>query len=240
MLSSTAPPLSSLCGFVSIDHRLSPHPDFPQDPATTPRHAHRNARHPDHIADLYSALAFVQQEYGIGSNYILIGHSSGATLAYQLLMGDAVLHGLVIDVRIHLPAAIVGIYGIYDLVGLNDRYGEAYTEFLKGAFGGDCKVWRQVSPGCFAGDLKTASKMARQCGGSLYTILADSPEDMLLDSPEVEMMRAKLVKDGIDVAVMDTLVGDHDFVWKEASQVAQLVSRCVESLEARQPGTGQR
>lgn len=61
---------------------------------------------------------------------------------------------------------------------------------------------------------------------------------MLLDSPEVEVMKAKLTRDAIKVDVVDNLVGDHDFVWKEASQVAQLVSRCVKTLEARQPGTG--
>ncbi|KAJ4158016.1 uncharacterized protein LMH87_008563 [Akanthomyces muscarius] len=238
MLSSTDPALSSICGFVSIDHRLSPHPEFPQDPATTPRQALRNARHPDHLVDVYSALAFAQQEYDIEGNYILIGHSSGATMAYQLLMGYAALHGHVTGLRIHLPAAIVGIYDIYDLVGLNDRYGGDYAGFLDGAFGADRKVWRKISPSCFPGDLKTAGEIVNQSAGVPYTILADSPGDMLLDSPEVEVTKAKLTKDAIKVDVVDNLVGDHDFVWKEASQVAQLVSRCVKTLEARQPGTG--
>ncbi|OAR00085.1 hypothetical protein LLEC1_01083 [Akanthomyces lecanii] len=237
MQSSADPALSSICGFVSIDHRLSPHPEFPQDPAATTRHALRHARHPDHIADVYSALAFVQREYDIEGNYILVGHSSRAPIACQLLIGHAALHGHVTDTLLHLPAAIVGIYGIYDLGGLNDRYGDDYAGFLEGAFGTDRKVWQQISPSCFPGDLKAAGKTARRSGRALYTILAGSPDDTLLDSAEVEVMKAKLTKDAVEVESMN-LVGDHDFVWKEASQVARLVSQCVKTLEAQQPDTG--
>ncbi|RAH81485.1 hypothetical protein BO86DRAFT_339405 [Aspergillus japonicus CBS 114.51] len=76
-----------LAGFASINYRLSPHPDHPQDRTTTPPTEYRAARHPDHIADVQAALAFLQRRYGFGDRYILVGHSCGATLAFQSVMG---------------------------------------------------------------------------------------------------------------------------------------------------------
>lgn len=226
LLSTDEPFASNICGVVSIDHRLSPHPEFFQDPATTPITSVRAARHPDHLMDVYAALAFVQNKYGITSNYILIGHSSGATLAYQLIMGHAPLQGCstVTPPTIYLPTAIIGIYGIYDLVGLNTRYKGQYAEFMGGAFGDDRQMWHQVSPSLFSGRFK------KNWVGGRYALLADSAEDSLLDSHEVSLMEARLAKEGINLAVVDDLVGDHDFVWKDGSQVARLVSQCLESL----------
>merc|ERR1712000_728938 len=72
---------NSVAGFTSIDYRLSAHPDHPQDPANTPAASLRDARHPDHIRDVQSAIGFLKEEYGMGEDYVLIGHSAGATQA---------------------------------------------------------------------------------------------------------------------------------------------------------------
>ncbi|OJK00449.1 hypothetical protein ASPACDRAFT_43036 [Aspergillus aculeatus ATCC 16872] len=77
-----------LAGFASINYRLSPHPDHPQDRNSTSPTEYRAARHPDHIADVQAALAFLQRKYGFGDRYILVGHSCGATLAFQSVMGS--------------------------------------------------------------------------------------------------------------------------------------------------------
>src|SRR5205814_2005033 len=75
----------AIAGFASIDYRLSPHPEFPQDRATTPASQYRGARHPDHLDDVRSALLYLQRRYGFGDKYVLVGHSAGGALAFQLL-----------------------------------------------------------------------------------------------------------------------------------------------------------
>ncbi|KAJ3488169.1 hypothetical protein NLG97_g6246 [Lecanicillium saksenae] len=193
--SSSDPNLAFVRGFISIDHRLSPHPEFPQDPETTPARSFRAAKHAKHLHDVYSGLSMAQKLYSFGNNYIFIGHSSGATIGYQLLMGGSLTPSNELPQIIHLPAAVVAIYGIYNLVGLNARYDGQYSSFLTGAFGPDQDVWKQVSPSRFKGDLTAAFHGAASSHNSFYTILADSADDKLLDSAEVETMRVKLVND---------------------------------------------
>ncbi|OAA64648.1 hypothetical protein SPI_03295 [Niveomyces insectorum RCEF 264] len=105
-----------LAGFASIGYRLSPHPQFPQDPATTPPTELRVARHPDHVRDVWAGLAALANDgrstaeqlttsppppeeqhdlvapgspadYIAHDRYIVYGHSCGAFLAFQLWMG---------------------------------------------------------------------------------------------------------------------------------------------------------
>lgn len=89
-----------IAGLVSLNYRLSPHPSrpAPDDPA-------RQAKHPDHIADVLAALAFLHrldilsrsssttttttQNPSRPGGWILTGHSCGATLAFQAVMAPA-------------------------------------------------------------------------------------------------------------------------------------------------------
>ncbi|PNY29715.1 Kynurenine formamidase [Tolypocladium capitatum] len=224
MLSSQDIARSAIRGFVSIDYRLSPYTDFPQDPAETPGPELRHARHPDHVLDVRAALKFLESEYQLAKDYVLVGHSAGATLAYQLLMGEAALAGQCMPQAIPLPAAVIGISGIYDLVGLNDRHGGNYAGFISVAFGTDQKAWQGASPASFAGSIK------EKWSGSPYSLLAYSTEDSLIDSLETESMAAKLTKDGVALSVVKDLTGDHDFVWQDGSQVARLVAQVLERL----------
>ncbi|EHY53845.1 Kynurenine formamidase [Exophiala dermatitidis] len=71
-----------IAGYASINYRLSPHHQkAPQDPTKTPKYELRDARWPDHIHDVVQAIAHLQQKYGFGENYLLVGHSVGATMA---------------------------------------------------------------------------------------------------------------------------------------------------------------
>lgn len=229
MLSSQDIAQPAIRGFVSIDYRLSPYADFPQDPAETAGSELRRARHPDHILDVRAALKFLESEYRLASDYVLVGHSAGATLAYQLLMGEEALAGQRMPQTIPLPAAIIGISGIYDLVGLNDRHGGNYAGFISAAFGTDQKAWQRASPASFAGSIK------EKWPGSPYSLLAYSAEDTLIDSPETDSMAAKLTKDGVDLSVVRDLTGEHDFVWQDGSQVARLVAEALKRL-SQAPG----
>ncbi|KYK55663.1 hypothetical protein DCS_07627 [Drechmeria coniospora] len=219
---SSLPPIR---GFAAIDYRLSPHPDFPQKAAETPAAELRVASHPDHISDVRAAIEFLHAECGIADEYVLIGHSAGATLAYQLLMGEAALVGLPAPSTIPLPAAVIGIAGIYDLVGLNARFGDGYASFITAAFGDDRGRWRDVSPASYAGTFKENSPRQR------LHLLACSPEDSLIDGPEIDAMAAKLSEDGLHATVVKDLTGDHDFVWQDGSQVARLVAQALAHLQ---------
>ncbi|KAK7749713.1 Kynurenine formamidase [Cytospora paraplurivora] len=219
---------SRIAGFASINYRLSPHPSFTQDPGTTPAFASRAARHPDHLADVMAALRFLRGRLGLGEDdYVLFGHSAGAFLSYQVLQhaaddgdgGDAV----------PLPAAVVGFEGIYDLVGLEGRTGGAYAGFIEAAFGTDRQLWSEASPatapGSFAGWSSSPS------GGGRLAVLAHSPDDELVDLPEVDALEGRLRRDGVpNVLVFRDLKGGHFEVLNDGS-FGRVLVRTLEELE---------
>lgn len=201
-----------IAGFASISYRLSAHPDHPQDPNTGPKD-YRNAKHPDHIRDVEAALAFLQNTYNFGGQYILVGHSCGATLAFQVVMGAVSNHreqaftGASENPEISVgfvsvspgplpppltaqPTAIVGVAGIYDLRRLRDTHPDidAYREFIEGAFGADELVWDGVSPAQMAGSrgIEGGWKSGR------LAVLAHSKEDELVDESQTECMEETL------------------------------------------------
>ncbi|GKT58971.1 kynurenine formamidase [Colletotrichum tofieldiae] len=213
-------PKSEIRGFISIDYRLSPHPSFPQDPAVTPPAKLRCAQHPDHLRDVWSALAFLQREYDIQDRYILIGHSAGATLAFQLPMGPVAL-GATPPPEVKMPAAFVGVSGIYELCDFDARYGGNCTEFIVAAFGEDRESWNKVVPARFSGSFRDALPAQN------LILLAWSPDDSLVDEPEIDGMASKLGKDGVECTVVKNLTHDHDFVWEDGKQIARLVSEAL-------------
>jgi kynurenine formamidase len=215
--------ISSVRGFASIDYRLSPHPQFPQDPDNTPATEFRGARHPDHLQDTRSALAFLAEHYGLTNDYTLIGHSVGATLAYQLLMGSDALMGAELQ-EVPLPAAIIAISGIYDMVGLVQRLGEIYNTFTTAALGTDKKTWKQLSPALYAGNYKSNWPEGR------CNIIAWSRDDTLVDEPEIDAMTLKLSHDGLVTTVRKDLTKQHNVVWEEGTQVARLIADALAQL----------
>lgn len=212
---------SRVAGFASLNYRLSPHPAFSQDATTTPPFAARLARHPDHLDDVVSGLRFLQKRLGFASSgdYVLFGHSAGATLAYQALLDSAAA-----DVA--LPVAVVGFEGIYDLVGLGGRMGGGYAGFIEGAFGTDRAAWREASPATGAGSF---GAWAGQKGPRL-AVLAHSADDELVDMPEVETMEKRLRGDGVrDLLVFRDLKGGHFDVLKDGS-FARVLVKTLEEL----------
>jgi acetyl esterase/lipase len=224
MVSLADLPKSAVRGFASIDYRLSPHPLFPQDPASTPANELHNANHPDHIQDVISALRLLDTEYGIGNNYVLIGHSAGGTLALQVIMNDDA--SCAWAPAVPQPAALISISGIHDLRGIVDRHGGIYEEFTTGVFGPDRQVWDALSPATFAGNFKDAWR-----NGPGLVILAASAEDTLIDMPELDVMEARLIKDGITPIAIRNLNLEHDDIWREGTQVAALVAKAVAKLQ---------
>lgn len=155
-----------------------------------------------------------------------MGHSAGATLTYQLLMGDAALAGQV-AMPVSLPRAAIGISGIYDLNGLVRRFegvhGGIYRNFVTGAFGSDEELWKTVSP------VNNPSKYIWP--GVALAMLAWSPDDTMIDEPEIDCMMRKLEADGAHLTVVKDLNGDHEVVWEQGQQIVRLVAEAIEHID---------
>ncbi|KAK8038123.1 hypothetical protein PG994_014890 [Apiospora phragmitis] len=188
---------SRVAGYASIDYRLSPHPEFPQDPAYPAR----------------------EQSYGFDSDYIVVGHSAGATMAYQMLMGATVPSGM------ELPKAVVGVQGIYDLRGLVDRFGPGYAGFITAAFG-DPSTWDRASPMKYTDGFKSHWKEGK------VAVLGRSPDDELVDAAELEGMAQVLEKDKVNHLVFKDMKGSHDGVWQDGQHVARLIAETIKAIYA--------
>ncbi|KAI0810511.1 alpha/beta-hydrolase [Xylaria sp. FL0064] len=229
----------AIAGFASIDYRLSPHPQFPQDPATTPADEFRGARHPDHLDDVRSALVFLQRTYGFGANYVLIGHSAGGALAFQLLATSPSGSATAEHPDPVLPAAIIGFEGLYDFTAVDRRYGGAYAPFFRGAFGDDPASWDAAAPIRFSGNY------AEQWPSGKLVLLGWSPDDTLVDEPEADDMALRLrdldgfvderqAGDGEKrLLLLKDLRGDHDEIWRSGEHVARMVWIALRELRVR-------
>ncbi|KAA8909199.1 Alpha/Beta hydrolase protein [Sphaerosporella brunnea] len=187
----------------AINYRLSPHPSFPELTQNT-------AKHPDHANDVLAGLDYLRVKYGM-RQYVLIGHSAGATLAFQMLslLQKRRTTGLA------LPKAIFGIEGIYDIASLVKEY-PGYREFIEGAFGEE-KDWPDaLSLGGYTG----------------LAVLAHSDEDQLLSWRQTEEMKGRCedtlgVGGGLRVV---KLAGQHDEVL-ETDRLVGMVERYLKDLK---------
>ncbi|KAI9641765.1 Kynurenine formamidase [Ciborinia camelliae] len=203
-----------IASFVSINYRLSSHPSFPQDSSSVPKHTYRNAKHPDHIWDVCSALSYLQSKHSIEDQYLLVGHSCGATLAMQILMGKEFLHSCGIpyeSLDFKLPRYVLGVAGIYDLRLLRDTHSHpAYNEFLTEAFGSNEKVWDEVSPARFS-NFDEFGKSGK------VLAFATSRNDELVDEEQIDVMMRNVqdIDGGVVVKnLKNMLKGAHNEIWE--------------------------
>ncbi|PYH46194.1 arylformamidase [Aspergillus saccharolyticus JOP 1030-1] len=247
ILTASEPYSSTTCthlaGFASIDYRLSAHPDHPQDRNITSPKEYRDAVHPDHLSDVQAALAFLQRKYGFGDRYILVGHSAGATLAFQSVMGrfrgsgsSSVGEGGSVAMG---PQAILGMAGIYDLRLLRDDHETitAYQQFIEGAFGSDEALWDEVSPATMVRDPQdglvggwTAGRLA---------VLAHSAEDELVNPRQQEVM-GEALKSWVEASAASgtgprrvellPINGAHDDPWDKGKELARAIAFTLEKL----------
>ncbi|KAL1861498.1 hypothetical protein VTK73DRAFT_7072 [Phialemonium thermophilum] len=263
---TTWPPFHRISGFASLDYRLSSHPDFPQaeDGHSVPAFSLRAARHPDHVLDVRAGLALLRRvlssESGEDPRILLYGHSCGATLALQVLMGRDALRSAGGDKadptvqnedgkdEVPLPVAVVGFEGIYDLPGLNGRFSDAYRGFMSAAFGTDESVWAAASPALYQwrdrfGRRRRGETMRSETNSDdgpvkresreecPLIVLAYSPEDSLIDALEIDNMEKAVREGGLDVLAYRDLSGEHDVVWKNGWGIARVLLGAIEGLE---------
>lgn len=220
----------------------------------------RTARHPDHIHDVVVAIRFLQRKYGFGREYVLVGHSCGATLAYQVAMGswngfnptsalwDAPAPAPIDNpsdfsgsfmardegpMKIAGPAAVVGLCGIYDIPLLVENHGATpvYEDFVTGAFGKSSKVREEVSPARFP-----AYRWTNAWEEGRIAVVASSQSDELVEEAQSEKMTDVLLeafsKDaGRQVDVWRRVVhGTHNGVFEDGKQVADLLLQVIGRL----------
>lgn len=200
----------------SIDYRLSPHPDHPTS-ANDPDH---NACHPDHLEDVVDALVWLQSRRA--ADYILVGHSAGATLAFQACLAQR--PGL------KHPIAVVGLCGLYDLPALFQNHLDqpVYRAIVEGAFGEDQSVWKSASP--------TSGRYETMWPGGQCVVLAHSCEDELVERDQFERMHKHLLDQGWaegpnhrQMHVVE-MIGSHDDIWVRGSEGARAIDACVRAL----------
>ncbi|KAE9984828.1 hypothetical protein EG328_008230 [Venturia inaequalis] len=229
---------SNFTCIASINYSLSPHPNHPTNPSP-PKDLgkeivdkSRVATHPDHIFDVLTALAFLQEKYHFGSNYVLVGHSCGATLALQVAMD----HKRWIDdawgLKVAKPKSIIGLNGLYDMPKLitspgtnHENLVPVYTAFMKLAFGANEKVWYDICP-------SSVDNWAEEWEEGREIILAQSLEDELVPYFQTKDMLKRLnaSKNGSLVVREVPAAGDHNFLWEDGKTLAQIILEAVKAL----------
>ncbi|KAF1953413.1 alpha/beta-hydrolase [Byssothecium circinans] len=243
----------NLAGILSINYRLSPYPTHATLPSA-PTDAQRNVQHPSHVRDVAAAVAFLRREYGV-RRWVGVGHSCGATMLLQFVSGiglDGRDHeGENAADRLDGLEALVLLEGIYDIPILlrnhePPRCGEdiagIYRAFINGAFGEDRpgagevgarrkSVYESVSP--------TNGVYSReQWKGGRLVVVGYSDEDTLVESEQGEVLVERLREQGWSdegaagdrVVEAKGLKGDHDDVWRNGKQVADLILEVVKRL----------
>ena len=220
LLSSPSNISQKIAGYASIDYRLSPHDAYPQDRSTTPSYELRDAKHPDHIIDVLHALVSLQQKHRFGNRYLLVGHSCGATLAYQVAMPNHWTASIMMPSP-EPPLAILGVEGIYDIPALLESFAHIpiYSTFITSAFGSDPEVWRTASP---AADQRIERP-------DLVAMLAHSRDDELVDWKQVDLMQQRLHGEkGLSVKEVLQLKGLHQEVWQQGTELARAIEEAVQ------------
>lgn len=210
----------SITGYASINYRLSPHPAYPQDHSRTPDYELRTAQWPEHLSDVTAALKHLQTQYGFGSNYVLAGHSVGATLAFLLTLNCA-------EHDILPPRALVGMSGIYDFPQIHETNPE-YLGMTANAM--DARYFSEASPACH-NLAEYASKW--KLDGPRKVLLAHSKDDGLVEWGQVTRMQNVLAsgsKQNIQTSLLE-LFGEHNDIWVEGKECARAIREAVESLQ---------
>ncbi|TWU77669.1 hypothetical protein ED733_008188 [Metarhizium rileyi] len=215
--------------FASVSYSLSAYPQHATHPST-PSDPSRNATHPRHIADVLAAISLLQRSAGFGSNYILAGHSCGATLAFQAVVNPSRWDVDVGMLGVQAPHMVLGLNGIYDIPNLvadpghgYSQHCEAYEEFTRSAFGADRHVWREASP-------VYVEDWAEEWPEGRHVMLVQSHEDTLVPFSQAEALKASLLKskgEQLSVVLVQGF-GDHYDIWRQGTLLADMLARAVD------------
>ncbi|BFZ63250.1 hypothetical protein YB2330_004370 [Saitoella coloradoensis] len=186
---TTTTTISPPFGCASLNYRLSP-----------------DVTHPAHLDDCISALRLLHEQYGM-QEYILVGHSAGATLAFQIA------HALSPSQKgpSGTLKAIVCTEGLYDLGDLCTEYPD-YTSFVESAFS-------SIRAASIASPVNLLEGVEKE---GVEVVLVQSMDDELLSPWQTGLMEERLERRGWRVEVRGA-AGKHDdvFIGPEVVEVTR-------------------
>ncbi|RGP61394.1 putative kynurenine formamidase [Fusarium sporotrichioides] len=226
---------SHISGIASVNYPLSSHPKHPTHPAP-PRHPlkpvdiARTAKHPDHVVAVLSAITYLQNELGVAHDYVLSGHSCGATLTFQTVMNPdrwGAAAGSMPVPKVKKPKVIAPINGLYDLhtfinnpTESHEKLQPLYVEFTKNAFGDDETLWRDICP-------TMVSDWSEEWPEGKIVIIAQSKNDSLVPYSQTELMKEHLRNNSKLEVIEMPASGDHNDIWKQADEIVEIMKRAV-------------
>ena len=238
--------LDHIAGFASINYSLSPYPTHSTSPSPPkdgrpPDPAH-TAKHPQHLSDVVTALGWLQRVFSFNQNYILCGHSCGASIAFQTIIGAMLKDAHLTSLDFVRPSALLGLNGLYDLPSLVDDPGDdqkpfvsIYESLIKGAFGPaddeDRTAWKIVSPALYGPGYRRDWEAEWPEGR--YIALAQSKQDGLVPGSQTFSMLKRLEGEGqgkLRIIESSALNGDHDHAWKDGRDFALILEQAIAYL----------
>ncbi|KAG5977998.1 hypothetical protein E4U55_006437 [Claviceps digitariae] len=216
--------------FASISYSLSPYPDHPTHPSGRCDYS-RNASHPKHILDVLEAISFLQSRANFGNNYILAGHSCGATLAFQAAMNPVRWGAGMPKNFIKAPLMVLGVNGLYDMAQLTEnpggqynKYRQIYADFTRNAFGDDVDLWRAISPAF-------VENWATEWPDGRHVMIVQGKKDNLVPYRQGERMMDSLLGSKADRLVVELADGDgeHDEIWQKGT-LAKFLMRAIDNV----------
>lgn len=160
---------------------------------------------------------------------MLTGHSCGACLAAQAVLGGPGRFGLGDVGEAPRPVALVGLNGLYDLPTLVDGLGPShehmraeYAMLLSNAFGPDDATWPAASPARFAAD--EVALRVRSGAAPRVVLLDQSPEDQLVPMNQRDRMASHLaLVPGLEVVDGHRCTGVHAAPWQQGHMIWESV-----------------
>ena len=216
-----------LMAVASINYRISPFPTHPTLPYDAVKDEHsdpaREAVHPQHLSDVLHGLALLHSLGLTEMSYVLSGHSCGACLALQATLAPPRQYGIENVREAPVPAALLGLNGLYDLPALVDGLGGShehlrteYAMLLANAFGADQRTWPAASPARF--DPAGIAERVEDGQAPRLVVLDQSPDDQLVPMNQRDRLETTSSKvKAIRTVRGHRCAGKHAAPWEEGS-----------------------
>ncbi|RMZ81231.1 hypothetical protein DV737_g2662, partial [Chaetothyriales sp. CBS 132003] len=214
---------SHVAGYASINYRLAPHDKYPQD-ESVPAYERREAQWPQMMDDVLNALRHLQERYGFGEDYLLVGHSVGATLAMLAALKAHDDEAAAIG-TIQAPSAVAALCGIYDFEALHRKF-TGYDYLTRNAIP-DETDWVKASPARYS---REGYDKLWARGSAKWVLLAQSKNDGLVDFGQAEEMfkvfeeEHKHEHESLILSDLIEIKGKHDEIWKQGDELARVVA----------------